>query len=163
MRKVVNKKKALELIGGTYLVGKIVGYTYTDLVNLMGEPTFNTGSDDGKTQKEWVIVDGDNVFTIYDWKTYDEHYTMNELTMWNVGGKGYAGEFIDKLESKLNASMAPEEFEELKFLYSEQRRMEHKGVKEYPKHLKLGVALSGQQQRDLDYYNSIKIRIKELV
>ena len=50
-----------------------------------------------------MIVDGDNVFTIYDWKTYDEHYTMNELTMWNVGGKGYAGEFIDKLESKLNA------------------------------------------------------------
>ena len=36
MRKLVNKKKALELIGGTYLVGKIVGYTYTDLVNLMG-------------------------------------------------------------------------------------------------------------------------------
>ncbi len=101
MRKVVNKKKALELIGGTYLVGKIVGYTYTDLVNLMGEPTFNTASDDGKTQKEWVIVDGDNVFTMYDWKTYDEQYTMNELTMWNVGGKGYAGEFIDKLESKL--------------------------------------------------------------
>ena len=102
MRKVVNKKKALELIGGTYLVGKIVGYTYTDLVNLMGEPTFNIGSDDGKTQKEWVIVDGDSVFTIYDWKTYDEQYSMNKLIRWNVGGKGYAGEFIDKLESKLN-------------------------------------------------------------
>ena len=58
--------------------------------------------------------------------------------------------------------MTPEEFKELKFLDTEQRRMEHKGVKEYPKHLKLGVALSGHQQRDLDYYNAIKIRIKGL-
>jgi len=103
MRKVVNKKKALELGCGTYLVGKIVGYTYTDLVNLMGEPTLPEPSGDEKVQKEWVIVDGDNVFTIYDWKTYDVEYTITENTQWNVGGKTYAGEFIDKLESKLNA------------------------------------------------------------
>lgn len=102
MRKVKNVQKALQLIGGTYLVGKLVGYTYSELVALMGEPTFAEESGDGKVQKEWIVIDGDNVFTIYDWKTYDVEYTMNELTMWNIGGKTSAYEFIDKLEAKLN-------------------------------------------------------------
>ena len=110
MRKVVSKKKALDLIGGTYKVGSLFGWTYSDLVNLMGEPTLSEPSGDEKVQKEWVIVDGDNVFTIYDWKTYDVEYTITENTQWNVGGtqwnvggKTSAYEFIDKLESKLNA------------------------------------------------------------
>jgi len=103
MRKVVNKKKALDLTGGTYKVGTLFGWTYSDLVNLMGEPTLPDPSGDEKVQKEWVIVDGNNVFTIYDWKTYDVEYTITENTQWNVGGKTSAYEFIDKLESKLNA------------------------------------------------------------
>lgn len=103
MRKVISKEKALGLIGGTYLVGKLVGYTYSELVDLMGEPTFSEESGDSKIQKEWVVVDGDNVFTIYDWKTYDVEYTITENTIWNVGGKKLAYEFIGKLESKLNA------------------------------------------------------------
>jgi len=103
MRKLVNKKKALELTGGTYKVGTLLGWTYSDLVNLMGEPTLPEPSGDEKVQKEWVIVDGDNVFTIYDWKTYDVEYTITENTQWSVGGKTSAYEFIDKLESKLNA------------------------------------------------------------
>lgn len=103
MRKVISKQKALDLVGGTYLVGKLAGYTYSELVDLMGEPTFSEGSGDDKVQKEWVVVDGDNVFTIYDWKTYDVEYTITENTIWNIGGKTSAYEFIDKLESKLNA------------------------------------------------------------
>ena len=103
MRKVISKQKALDLVGGTYLVGKLIGYTYSELVDLMGEPTFTEGSGDDKVQKEWVVIDGDNVFTIYDWKTYDVEYTITENTVWNIGGKTSAYEFIDKLESKLNA------------------------------------------------------------
>ena len=99
--KIQNHKKALELIGGTFAVGKLNGYTYSQLVDVMGEPTFPNGSDDGKVQKEWVIRDGNDIFTIYDWKTYDEDYTTNELTRWNVGGKSYAGDFIEKIEKKL--------------------------------------------------------------
>ena len=103
MRKVKNVQKALDLIGGTYLVGKLVGYKYSELVELMGEPTFTDGSGDGKVQKEWVIIDGDNTFTIYDWKTYDVEYTTTENTIWHIGGKTSAYELIDKLESKLNS------------------------------------------------------------
>jgi len=105
MRKVRNIEKALSLVGGTSRKGKLVGFGYSELVDLMGEPTFTTASGDGKVQKEWVIVDGKNVFTIYDWKTYNEQYTMKELTVWHIGGKTSAYEFIDKMESKLNAKI----------------------------------------------------------
>ena len=99
--KIQNQKKALELIGGTFLVGNIIGPTYSELVELMGEPTFSEESGDGKIQKEWVIRDGNDVFTIYDWKTFDKNYTENVLVRWNVGGKTSAGDFIEKIEKKI--------------------------------------------------------------
>ena len=99
--KIQNSEKALPMIGGTSLKGYITGYTYSQLVEVMGEPTFSTESGDGKIQKEWVIRDGNDVFTIYDWKTYDEEYTTTQLTRWNVGGHIYAGDFIEKIEKKL--------------------------------------------------------------
>jgi len=48
---------------------------------------------------EWVVAYGDDIFTIYDWKTYDKDYTINALGRFNVGGKSYAGDFISYLES----------------------------------------------------------------
>jgi hypothetical protein len=99
--KIQNQKKALELIGGTSLKGNIIGPTYSNLVEIMGEPTFLEESGDGKIQKQWVIRDGGEIFTIYDWKTYDKEYTENILVRWNVGGKSYAGNFIEKIEKKI--------------------------------------------------------------
>ena len=91
---------------GTSLKG-YVNLTYNQLVEVLGEPTFKEESGDGKTQKEWVVEFEDefgdtNVFTIYDWKTYNVEYTMNELDRFNVGGKAYAGHFIDYLEGRFN-------------------------------------------------------------
>ena len=51
-------------------------------------------------QKEWVVDFDGEIYTIYDWKTYDERYTMEELTNWNVGGKTSALDFIEYIESK---------------------------------------------------------------
>jgi len=99
--KIQNSEKALPMIVGTFLVGNIIGPTYSNLVEIMGEPTFSEESGDGKIQKQWVIRDGDDVFTIYDWKTYDNEYTENVLVRWNVGGKSYAGNFIEKIEKKI--------------------------------------------------------------
>jgi hypothetical protein len=99
--KIQNQKSALEMIGGTSLKGYITGYTYSQLVEVLGEPTFPTESGDGKIQKEWVIRGGNDVFTIYDWKTYDVEYTTTQLTRWNIGGKVSAGNFIEKIEKKL--------------------------------------------------------------
>jgi hypothetical protein len=50
---------------------------------------------------EWVVKFKNDYFTIYDWKTYDREYTLNELTIFHVGSKIDAFDFIVKLESKI--------------------------------------------------------------
>jgi hypothetical protein len=85
---------------GTSLKGYTAA-TYNQLVKALGEPTFNTPSGDDKTQVEWVIKFRNNYFTVYDWKTYDREYTLNELTIFHVGSIVDAFDFIVKLESKI--------------------------------------------------------------
>lgn len=101
--KITNKERALQLVGGTHLKDRLVGFNYKQLVAAFGEPTFSDGSGDGKVQKEWVFIRAEDgsVFTIYDWKTYDEEFTMNMNQTWNVGGKVYAGEFVTDIISQL--------------------------------------------------------------
>ena len=97
----LDREEALERIQGTSLKGHLYGVTYNDLVNLFGEPTFPEPSGDDKVQVEWVIEHDEEVFTIYDWKTYSRRETTEELTEWNVGAKVYAGDFITMVEIKL--------------------------------------------------------------
>lgn len=82
---------------GSSLKGYI-NATYDELVDVLGEPTRNEPSGDEKTQVEWVVEFEGNIFTIYDWKTYSKDYTLNELDVFNVGGKVRAEDFIDYLE-----------------------------------------------------------------
>jgi hypothetical protein len=101
--KITKKETAQDIVGGTSLKDRLVGFNYKQLVAAFGEPTFPNVSGDGKVQKEWVFQrksDG-AVFTIYDWKTYDENYTTTMLQTWNVGSKVYAGEFVDDLMIQL--------------------------------------------------------------
>jgi len=85
---------------GTSLKGYFY-ITYRQLVDLLGQPTFPEQSGDGKVQVEWVVEYKGEIFTIYDWKTYDRGYTENTLGKFNVGGKFYAVDLIDYLESQL--------------------------------------------------------------
>lgn len=87
-------------INGTSLAG-YVSATYDKLVGVLGKPTFDEPSGDGKVQVEWVVEFKGDVFTIYDWKTYDRDYTLNSLDRFNVGSKVSAVMFINYLESKL--------------------------------------------------------------
>lgn len=73
---------------------------YNRLVEILGEPTFPEESGDGKVKVEWVVKFEGKVFTIYDWKTYDRDYTLNHLSKFNIGGKSYAIDFIEYLESR---------------------------------------------------------------
>ena len=75
--------------------------TYNDLVRALGEPTYSEPSGDDKVQKEWVVEFKGNVFTIYDWKTFDVDETMNNLDVFNVGGSTSAEKFISSLEKKI--------------------------------------------------------------
>jgi len=86
----------------THKVGSINDLSYEELVSVLGEPTYPDASGDDKVQKEWVILFNGQVFTIYDWKTYDERYTMEENTDWNVGGKSTANYFIGEIYRLLN-------------------------------------------------------------
>ncbi len=72
-------------VNGTYKIGSLDGIYYRDLVEKLGEPTV-TGSGDDKVQYEWIMEFEDQIFTIYDWKTYDAEYTEQELTTWSIGG-----------------------------------------------------------------------------
>ena len=79
-----------------------INCTYQDLVRVLGEPTYPEASGDDKVQKEWVVAYNGEVFTVYDWKTYDEEYTMNELDQFHVGGKTNASDFILELEEMIS-------------------------------------------------------------
>ena len=72
-------------VNGTYKIGDLNGIYYRDLVNKLGEPTI-IGSGDDKVQYEWVMKFEGQVFTIYDWKTYDPEYSEYELDTWSIGG-----------------------------------------------------------------------------
>lgn len=95
--KVLNFQEAESLTHGSSLKGYI-NATYSQLIEAIGEPTYDEPSGDEKTQMEWVVEFNDEIFTIYDWKTYSRNYTENELTQFNVGGTTYAGDFINYVE-----------------------------------------------------------------
>ena len=90
---------------GSSLKGYI-NATYDQLVEVLGEPTFDEPSGDNKTQVEWIVKYKDKyggvyLFTFYDWKTFDRNYTLNQLNRFNVGGKHSAYDFIDYLENRI--------------------------------------------------------------
>jgi len=95
-----NLKAVRTVTDFTSLKGYITA-TYNQLVEELGEPTFNTPSGDGKTQVEWVVEFENDYYTIYDWKTYDREYTLNKLDTFNVGSRVNALEFILELNKKL--------------------------------------------------------------
>ena len=68
--------------------------SYEELVQVFGEPTFDTPSGDGKTDIEWLLkihdneFDEDHVVTIYNWKDYDGGLAArsNPNYEWHIGG-----------------------------------------------------------------------------
>ena len=97
--KVLSIENANE--SGTSLQGYI-NATYSQLLEVLGKPTYDDPSGDDKVQVEWVVEFGGNIFTIYDWKTGSREYTENELMEFNVGGTISASDFISAVESKIN-------------------------------------------------------------
>ncbi len=102
--KVLDFQEADGVAFGSSLKGYI-NATYSQLIAALGEPTHDEPSEDEKVQVEWVVEFNDEIFTIYDWKTYSREYTENELQMFNVGGKTYAGDFIDALEALIQTNV----------------------------------------------------------
>jgi len=103
---VTNKKEALRLANGTHLKDRLTGITYNDMVNAFGEPSLTPeDSGDGKINFEWVFDFGEDIFTVYDWKVSEEYARhilgrMDEI-QFHVGGKTYAGDFIEYVQKKV--------------------------------------------------------------
>lgn len=87
-----------DIADGTWKIGSLDGIYYRDLVNKLSEPTV-IGSGDDKVQYEWIMKFEDQIFTIYDWKTYDAEYTENELTVWSVGGNDRSASMVDEFKN----------------------------------------------------------------
>lgn len=89
---------------GTSYSGRITA-TYKQLVEVLGEPTFDEASGDNKSQVGWVCELDEDIFTIYDWKTYDREYTLNLLNEFHIGSKVIAHDFIEMLEAKIKETL----------------------------------------------------------
>jgi hypothetical protein len=96
--KVLNFQEADGVLIGTSFKGYI-NATYSQLIAALGEPTYDEPSEDEKVQVQWVIKFDNQIFTIYDWKTYSRDYTENELEEFNIGGKTNVIDFINHVKS----------------------------------------------------------------
>lgn len=78
--------KSSKEIGGTSFHGTTLVCTPNELVELLGQPTYDQNTGEDKTNLEWVCeTEQGNVFTIYDWKEY-RMLEMDEEVVWHLGG-----------------------------------------------------------------------------
>ena len=84
-------------VNGTYKIGSLKGLYFRDLVRKLENPTV-VGSGDDKVQYEWIMEFEGQVFTIYDWKTYDAEYTEQELTTWSIGGNEDSATIVNEFK-----------------------------------------------------------------
>lgn len=90
-------ENSTDVANGTFKIGDLKGLYYRDLVEKLGEPTV-IGSGDDKVQYEWIMKFEDQIFTIYDWKTYDVEYTEYELTTWSIGGNEDSAAIVNEFK-----------------------------------------------------------------
>ena len=97
--KVLNSVEADNTNFALWKVGELTDIKYSELVRILGEPTYNEESGDGKTQVEWWILLNEKYFTIYDWKTYNREFTLNGLDVWSIGGSSDPTQLIELINS----------------------------------------------------------------
>ena len=102
------KHEVGSLTNGNRETNKLRGVTYYELFNTLGLPTYDNNSYTDKTQVEWVIEWQDEVYTIYDWKTYDREYTINELNTWSIGSKVPSDDFYHYLVYQVDQKVKEE-------------------------------------------------------
>lgn len=92
---MANYKASLNCdINGTSLSGT-VAVSYDELVEVFGEP--NSTGDEYKVSTEWVVTDGKNCLTVYDYKETNlyspelpnvEDFRHQPMYDWHVGSHG---------------------------------------------------------------------------
>jgi hypothetical protein len=101
--KVFKHDEDFDVVGTSY--SGCIKANYKQLVEALGEPTWDEASGDDKVQVEWVCEFEGNLFTVYDYKTYDREHTLNKLDEFHIGSKVVANEFIGMLEAKIKENI----------------------------------------------------------
>lgn len=101
--KVFKHDEDFDVVGTSY--SGYIKANYKQLVEALGEPTWDEASGDNKSQVGWVCKFKGNIFTVYDYKTYDREYTLNKLDEFHIGSKVVANEFIEMLEAKIKETI----------------------------------------------------------
>jgi len=89
MKTLKSTDKKIERTSGTSLQGYLnTEPTYTQLVEVLGEPTYSDlFQSHGKVNIEWVVEYKGEVYTIYDYKLdYDLKEEHHDQYAWHVGG-----------------------------------------------------------------------------
>jgi hypothetical protein len=60
--------------------------TYSELIEVLGEPTYNLSDVLDKTNFEWFVLFEGRIFSIYDWKC-TASYSLQERTKWHLGAQ----------------------------------------------------------------------------
>ena len=63
-----------------------VDATYAELLQILGEPTYDLNDGLDKTNFEWYVLFKGQIFTIYDWKCTPA-YSVQERNQWHVGSQ----------------------------------------------------------------------------
>jgi hypothetical protein len=66
---------------------------YNTLLRTLGEATYSVLTEDGKVNKRWVILYQGHIFTVYDYKEFD-NFSLHTNLSWSVGAKYSTPGFI---------------------------------------------------------------------
>jgi hypothetical protein len=104
--KALTQQEALD-VGVT---GSLKGYifaSYSDLIKVLGQPTFE-GGPENKINYEWNVNYKGEIFSIYDWKTSPEWSKFKEDYRWHVGAENSTAEFILAVKVRIELCKANE-------------------------------------------------------
>lgn len=97
--KALTQQEALKIkhIGG--FKGHVTA-GYDELIQILGEPTFE-GGPESRVNYEWAVNYKGDIFYIYDWKVAPEWAKAQNEYEWHVGGEESASEFMFALHLRI--------------------------------------------------------------
>lgn len=108
--RALTQQEALDACYGGSLKGHITA-GYDELIQILGEPTFE-GGPENKINYEWAVNYKGDIFYIYDWKVAPEWAKAQNEYEWHIGGEKIASEFIFALHLRIQLLRANKGFEE---------------------------------------------------
>ncbi len=85
-----------------------INATYSELLQILGQPTYDLNDGLDKTNFEWFVLFKGRIFSIYDWKC-TAAYSVQEREQWLIGaqwnlnsGSVPTDEFLQELNERIS-------------------------------------------------------------